>query len=161
MRSVGTTVQVQRQQTPPGTSYEYRHTNAYGINNKIIVWPLLKGHCGPFGVRGSTYIFWTGFFRFLAAYMAVFGSIVSPGRDEVSQRAARSRTCPGDSHSSIKTDAENGSRSSAALGRARAPPSWPEEKVLQLTARARLTVPTLRQLLQEVSPRRFGAIRHW
>lgn len=28
---------------------------------------------------GSTYIFWTGFFRFFAAYSAVFGSMVTSG----------------------------------------------------------------------------------
>lgn len=30
-------------------------------------------------LRGSTYTFWTGFFRFLAAYSAVLGSM-SPSR---------------------------------------------------------------------------------
>lgn len=33
-------------------------------------------------LRGSTYTFWTGFFRFLAAYSAVLGSMSPSGRTE-------------------------------------------------------------------------------
>lgn len=48
-------------------------------NMKDIMEPTIKSRPAAGTFTGWTYIFWTGFFRFFAAYSAVFGSMVTSG----------------------------------------------------------------------------------